>query len=234
MHTCRLLMTATGLLRAHRVRYLMGILSPECAPPVPSAHFPPHYTAPSMSVVSYASISTHVMIAVTTIAMVTFASTFTVCIHYKGRNLQAHTKIPAPKKHCSYPQPEERSFPNEGMLHSCIHMNDSVDKNVFFFSIDCDLQLHTTEALLQELNTMVTSHKKQLKPYLGHINSLLTNAILKCKAAIEKAPVKPTATPEPFANKENIAPGKKNRTSMEIWENNKNTLAGKKSKHPLR
>ena len=75
-------------------------------------------------------------------------------------------------------------------------MNYSVVKNTFHFSIDCDLQLHTTEALLQELNSMVTSHNKQLKPYLGHINSLLTSAILKCKAAVQKDSAKPTSTPD--------------------------------------
>ena len=101
-------MTATGLLRAHRVRYLMGILSPECAPPVPSAHFPPHYTAPSMSVASYASICTHVTIAATTIATVTSVSTSIVCTHYKGRNLLAHMKIPVPKKHSSIPGPRKQ------------------------------------------------------------------------------------------------------------------------------
>ena len=80
---------------------------------------------------------------------------------------------------------------------------------------------------------MVTSHKKQLKPYLGHINSLLTNAVLKCKAAIEKAPVKPTGTPEPFANKENIAPGKKSEHQWRFEKTTK-TPGRKKSKHPLR
>ena len=103
-------MTATGSLRAHRVRYLMGILSPECALPVPSAHFPPHYTALSMSVASYASICTHVTIAVTTTATVTFVSTFIVCTHYKGRNLLAHTEIPVLKKHSSIPRLRKQLF----------------------------------------------------------------------------------------------------------------------------
>ena len=67
---------------------------------------------------------------------------------------------------------------------------------------------------------MVTSQKEQLKPYLSHINSLLTNAILKCKAAIGKAPIKPISTPEPFSDKENIAPGKK---SEHQWRFEKTT-----------
>ena len=78
-------MTDTGLLRAHQVRYLMCILSPECnSAPVPSAHFPPHYTAPSMSVASYVSISTHVMITITTIAMVTFVAHSPCALTTKG------------------------------------------------------------------------------------------------------------------------------------------------------
>ena len=55
---------------------------------------------------------------------------------------------------------------------------------------------------------MVTSHKEQVKPYLNHINALLANAILKCKAAIGETSTKPTTIPEPFSNKQNIAPGK--------------------------
>ena len=134
MHIYRLLMTATGLLRAHRVRYLMGIVSSECATPVLTAHYRPHYTAPSMSVASYASISTHVMIAVTTIAMVTFASTFTVCTHYKGRNLQAHTKIPILKKHCSILRLRKEAF----QMKACctiayMYMCTTFVKNAFIF-----------------------------------------------------------------------------------------------------
>ena len=111
----------------------MGILSPECAPPVPSAHFPPHYTALSMSVASYASICTHVTIAVTTIATVTFVSTFIVCTHYKGEKSASIHEDSRTEEALFYPQAGETTFPTEGMLHSCIHMNYSVVKNHSIF-----------------------------------------------------------------------------------------------------
>ena len=69
---------------------------------------------------------------------------------------------------------------------------------------ESDSQLCTTQAFVQELNTMVTSHKEQVKTYLKHINALLTNAILKCKAAIAETSTKPTAILEPFSNKQNM------------------------------
>ena len=67
----------------------MGIRLPECALPVLSVHILPHYTVPSLSVASYANTCTHVMTAVMTITMVTFANTFIVCTHYKNRKLEA-------------------------------------------------------------------------------------------------------------------------------------------------
>ena len=71
---------------------------------------------------------------------------------------------------------------------------------------DNNLHLRTTQTLLDELRTLIIAD--QVKPCLEHINSLLTNAILKCKTAIDSS-VKSTSMPQPFSNKENIAPGKK-------------------------
>lgn len=71
-------------------------------------------------------------------------------------------------------------------------------------SQDNNLHLRTTQTLLDELRTLVTSD--HVKPCLEHINSLLTNAILKCKTAIDTLVT--TSMPQPFSNKENIVPGK--------------------------
>jgi len=47
-----------------------------------------------------------------------------------------------------------------------------------------------------------------VKPCLQHVNSLLTNAYLKCKITIEHAN-KSTPVPQPFSKQEKIALGKK-------------------------
>ena len=52
------------------------------------------------------------------------------------------------------------------------------------------------------MHTLITMD--QVKPCLEHINSLLTNALLKCKTAIGSS----TVMSQPFSNKENVAPGK--------------------------
>ena len=75
---------------------------------------------------------------------------------------------------------------------------------------DNNLHLRTTQTLLDELRTLIIAN--QVKPCLEHINSLLTNAILKCKTAIDSS-VKSTSMPQPFSNEENIAPGRKLTTS---------------------
>jgi len=72
----------------------------------------------------------------------------------------------------------------------------------------------------------------EVKPCLQHVNSLLTNAILKCKTALGHAN-KSTSLPQPFTNKEKIAPEKK---SEHQWKFQK--VAGspgrKKSSNRLR
>lgn len=80
---------------------------------------------------------------------------------------------------------------------------------------------------------MVSSHKEQVKPYLKHINALLTNAILKCKAAIAETCTKPTAIPEPFSNKQNIAPGTNSERQWRFQKTMK-TPGRKKSSCTLR
>jgi len=59
---------------------------------------------------------------------------------------------------------------------------------------------------LDELHALVIND--EVKPCLEHINSLLNNAILKCKAAVDAA-TQSNSIPQPFSNKENIAPAKK-------------------------
>ena len=59
---------------------------------------------------------------------------------------------------------------------------------------------------MNELCMLLTND--EVKPCLENVNSLLTNAILKCKTAIEHAE-KSTSMPQPFSNKENIPPAKK-------------------------
>lgn len=100
-------------------------------------------------------------------------------------------------------------------------------------STDCDVQLHATQKLLEELGAMVILHKNEVKPYLNHINSFLTNAILKCKAAIVEIPTKPTTTSKPFSNKEDIAPGKKPEHQWRFQKTAK-TPGRKKSECTLR
>ena len=71
---------------------------------------------------------------------------------------------------------------------------------------DDNLHLQTTDKLMNELSMLLRSD--EVKPCLAHVNSLLTNAILKCRIAIENAD-KSSSMPQPFSNKENVAPAKK-------------------------
>ena len=69
------------------------------------------------------------------------------------------------------------------------------------------VQLRTTRALLQEIGERVAKDTQKLLPYLQHINSLLTNALLKCKVVDDDENACNTPT-KPFLNKQYIAPGK--------------------------
>ena len=75
---------------------------------------------------------------------------------------------------------------------------------------DDNLHLQTTHKLMNELSMLLRSD--EVKPCLEHVNSLLTIAILKCRIAIENAD-KSTSQPQPFSNKENVAPTKNLTTS---------------------
>ena len=69
------------------------------------------------------------------------------------------------------------------------------------------VQLRKTQNLLKEINENVTQHAHQLVPYFQHINSLLTNVLLKCKLAVSEQTCPDIAD---FSNKQKIPPGKCN------------------------
>ena len=71
---------------------------------------------------------------------------------------------------------------------------------------DSDVHLRTAQTLLNELKMLLTT--EAVKLCLQHVNSLLINAILKCKITIEHAS-KSTSVPQPFFKREKIALGKK-------------------------
>jgi len=50
---------------------------------------------------------------------------------------------------------------------------------------------------------------EKVKLYLEHINALLNNVVLKCKAVLDAATQPNISLPQPFTNKENISPAKK-------------------------
>ena len=58
---------------------------------------------------------------------------------------------------------------------------------------------------MQELQCHVTPENTQVLPFLDHINSLLHQALVTCKATTQ---VKPSTVGHPLVQKENIAPGK--------------------------
>lgn len=119
LHICRLSMTTIGSLKVPQALSQMGIPSPECASPALNVHIPPHYTVHLMSVASYVSTCTHVMSGVMTTAMVISANTFTVCIHYKERNLKALIKTSNFRKKCFIPRVTKEIL--QMKAGSCMH-----------------------------------------------------------------------------------------------------------------
>ena len=68
------------------------------------------------------------------------------------------------------------------------------------------LQLRAAQKLLDELYSMVENEK--VNPCIEHVNTLLNNVVLKCKAVIDAATKLNNSLPQPFTNKD-IAPAKK-------------------------
>lgn len=67
------------------------------------------------------------------------------------------------------------------------------------------MQLRKTRALLKEIDESVAKYGHQLAPYFAHINSMLTNVLLKCKLAGCK---ETNSDISDFANKQYVPPGK--------------------------
>jgi len=86
-------------------------------------------------------------------------------------------------------------------------------KHYCYIQDDSNVHLQTTHTLLSELNMLLTT--EAVKPCLQHVNSLLTNVILKCKTTIGLAD-KSTSKPQPFSNREKIAPGKKSENQWKF------------------
>ena len=72
--------------------------------------------------------------------------------------------------------------------------------------LDHSVQLKTFSRLMLALQSMVTPENEDVFPFLKHINSLLNNAVLTCKAATDCS-AQPTVSFKSEAEK--IAPGKR-------------------------
>lgn len=77
-----------------------------------------------------------------------------------------------------------------------------------------------------EISESVTKFSDELRPYFSHINSMLTNVLLKCKVANSEN-TKPDTTE--FSNKQYIAPGKCNEHQ---WRFEKTSKTPGRKKNP--
>ena len=104
----------------------------------------------------------------------------------------------------------------------------TVHCTLLFTSPDYTFQLATTKKLLDELHTTITHTNESVHPSLKHVNALLYNAVLACRAAMSKS----TETRNPagaFKTKaEYVAPG---QNSEHQWRFHPTTkAAGRKRK----
>ena len=88
------------------------------------------------------------------------------------------------------------------------------------------VQLETTKALLREIGENLTKHSHNLTPYLPHINSMLSNVLLKCKLAGSEETCSDLSD---FSNKQFIAPGKCNERQ---WRFEKTSRTPGRKKNP--
>ena len=106
----------------------------------------------------------------------------------------------------SRPRLTTKKRPNQrASRKSFIYRIDSTSLCHFKYS-DHSIQLNTFTHMMKELQSVVTPENTAVLPFLKHVNSLLHNAILTCKAALSQN----ECATESFKNEaENIAPGKK-------------------------
>ena len=72
------------------------------------------------------------------------------------------------------------------------------------YNVDVTLKLNRFHSLTQELQQLISTNDRAVLEHLDHINSLLHNAVLTCKAAtVSVIPDKP------FKEEDHFAPGQK-------------------------